>query len=658
MITQLRRSLKSKTAKNIVLWAIIAILVAVLGLGSIIPRLFKEDAKSGGIATVNGKPISALSVAIKADEYQRKIQFFKQYFGAEAIKYLKMMGIEGDPRKSAYETVIQQELLEQAADRMNIHLDSDFVATKMSDKDFLEREFSFINFEELFDEFGLLDQERLAIVLRMSRLTIPQFEFILREALKRDVLGAIVSGSSYIPEFVVKGKYMLDFLARKYSVLQFDFDSFLKKEKEKSVSKEELKRFYNQQNRLEKRYWVPEKRSGIAYMFNADSYGVSVDDDEIKKSYEDNKRKLYVKENAKIQARRILFAFEGKEDRDKLLEQARKVQADLVIDPSQFEKIAREMSDDKETAKNGGLLPFFSRGERNREFEKAAFLLQADGDVSAVVETDEGYEIAQRVKRKETEFKTLGEVKSEVRKNLRSRKFKRLFAGNMNNVLRSHEFNKNEFENLIAKASKKKAIELQVKKDDRMSKALFRIRDDVPAFYVDEDTGVVVVLKDLKKRHLPILDSIENTVRDDYYEKQASNMLDAFLKKATKEAKIKSLDELKTLYGNQYRIKMDQTGWVKQNDAEKTAVLREKGYPVEKMLKMTKTGFADDFRGGPQETSDGYLVKLDEIEKFNEQEYEQKMQEIKKGLVGERNMAQIQEFIAFLSRNATIKTNR
>jgi len=654
MITQLRRSLKSKTARSIVLWAIIIM----LGSGLVVTRFFKKDSRARGATTVNGKEISSLSLAIKVDENQKKIQFFKRYFGVEAAKYLKMMGLEKDPRKAAYETVLQQELLGQAADRMKINLDSDFVAKKMSDKEFLQREFSLINFEDLIDEFGLLDQEKLSVYLRMLRLTTAHFESILIEAIKRDVLGSIVSGSLYIPEFTLKHKYMLEFLARKYSVLRFDFDSFFEKTKEKEISKAELKRFYDQQNKLKKRYWVPEKRSGIAYVFDADSYGVKVDDDEIKKSYDDNKRKLYVKENAKIQTRRILFKFEDQEDRNKLLEKAKKIQSDLVLDSSKFEQVAKEMSDDKETAKDGGLLPFFSRGERNREYEKAAFLLKDDGDVSAVVETDEGYEIVQRVKRKETVYKPLSDVKDEVKKDLLSRKFKRLFATEMNEVLRSYDFDEKEFKNLIAKALKKETIELQVKKDDRKSKALFRIREGVPAFYVDKDKGVVVVLNERKERHLPTLDYIEDTVKDDYYEKEASKDLDSFLKKAVKQAQSKGLDELKNMYSERYRVKLDQTGWVKQGDAEKTAVLREKGYPVEKMLKMVKVGFADDSRGGPQETSDGYLVKLDEMEAFNEQEYGSKRQEIKKGLIAERNLAQIEEFIAFLRKKATIKTNR
>lgn len=57
-----------------------------------------------------------------------------------------------------------------------------------------------------------------------------------------------------------------------------------------------------------------------------------------------------------------------------------------------FAKLARELSQDPGSARQGGELPFVSRGQLVKEFEDAAFAL-SDGQVSDVVESPYGYHI-------------------------------------------------------------------------------------------------------------------------------------------------------------------------------------------------------------------------------------------------------------------------
>jgi len=62
-----------------------------------------------------------------------------------------------------------------------------------------------------------------------------------------------------------------------------------------------------------------------------------------------------------------------------------------------FDELARKYSDDKLSAGKGGVLPEFSTGKMVFEFEKAAFALQKDGDVSEPVKTEYGYHIIKRI---------------------------------------------------------------------------------------------------------------------------------------------------------------------------------------------------------------------------------------------------------------------
>lgn len=72
---------------------------------------------------------------------------------------------------------------------------------------------------------------------------------------------------------------------------------------------------------------------------------------------------------------------------------------DRILKGSKFSTIATLYSEDPGTAKKGGELGFFSRGEMVSEFENAAFALQ-DGEISPVIETQYGFHIIQMIERR------------------------------------------------------------------------------------------------------------------------------------------------------------------------------------------------------------------------------------------------------------------
>jgi peptidyl-prolyl cis-trans isomerase SurA len=91
-----------------------------------------------------------------------------------------------------------------------------------------------------------------------------------------------------------------------------------------------------------------------------------------------------------------------------------------------FEELARQQSDDKGSAKEGGKLPIFGTGRMVIEFEKAAFALQKDGDFSEPVKTQYGWHIIKRLEKKSipTFEETKGELKGKVTKDSRAQKSK------------------------------------------------------------------------------------------------------------------------------------------------------------------------------------------------------------------------------------------
>ncbi len=91
-----------------------------------------------------------------------------------------------------------------------------------------------------------------------------------------------------------------------------------------------------------------------------------------------------------------------------------------------FEELARQQSDDKGSAKDGGKLPLFGTGRMVMEFEKAAFGLQNNGDYTAPVKTQYGWHIIKRLDKKPipTFDESKNELKGKVTKDSRAQKSK------------------------------------------------------------------------------------------------------------------------------------------------------------------------------------------------------------------------------------------
>ncbi len=117
-----------------------------------------------------------------------------------------------------------------------------------------------------------------------------------------------------------------------------------------------------------------------------------------------------------------------------LEEKAREIHQ-RVIDGESFADLAREYSDDYNSARNEGNLPWFGTGRMVPEFENAAFELQENGAVSEPVRTGFGWHIIKRVDKKE--LGSFEELKDEIRRKVlasdRAAKAKQVFIETLKN---------------------------------------------------------------------------------------------------------------------------------------------------------------------------------------------------------------------------------
>lgn len=646
MITAIRRTFKS-TAIKVILGITI---LAVSGI-FYLPEALKRTANSPWIAMVNGEEISYNDFARKAAITQERINFLRAQYGQYAEYFFQAMGIPADPKVFAVEQLVQETLLNQANDAVGLVAGHTYMAEKLSNPLFVQQQLSDIIPVGLFDQSGGINGRALHNYLHRIGMTGSDFEHKIMRSLERRALLDIVTAASYVPEIELKQQFIAQYVDKTFTILTLPFKKFLKEAQTKEISAQELQSYFDANNAATKKYWIPEKRSGIAWQFKPEAYGISIADELIAAYYEDHKASLFSDEPAKVQIRYILFAVTDEAQRQAVLAQAQKTRESLLQDKKAFASVAQELSADKESASKGGLLPAFARGKQEPAIDKASFLLKEDGDISEVIQVAQGYALVQREKRLAPTYKSLASVKKEIEKSLTAQKFNELFARDMQEILDQHKGDEAALIRAFKdKGGKEEKITAITADESKWASRIFSIAaKDEASFFLDEGTGVVVLLTDIQARYLPSLEAVKEVVANDIYEERAAQELVKKAGEALQEAKGKSLKEVQALFGGELETIAD----LSKKDTSKIEALKKKGYPVEQLLQLEKVGAVVDFG----HENDACIVRLEKVESYTNEQYQTKKNELSKELEQPAKRLFVEGFVASLSRSAKIETN-
>ncbi len=144
-------------------------------------------------------------------------------------------------------------------------------------------------------------------------------------------------------------------------------------------------------------------------------------EDYVKNNIKDDEIKKYYTENTKgdISAKHILIKVDTDKEDGLTDEEAKKKAEELIkkLDKGEdFDKLAKENSDDTGSAQDGGNLGFFNTGEMVKEFEDAAYNLEVNKYTKNPVKTSYGYHII--LKTGEKDKSKLKDVKDNIVKTL------------------------------------------------------------------------------------------------------------------------------------------------------------------------------------------------------------------------------------------------
>ncbi len=271
--------------------------------------------------------------------------------------------------------------------------------------------------------------------LAQSNVTVDEFENGVKDQILFDKIRSLVAGSATVTEAEIR-----DTFKKENTKVKFDY-AVLKKEdilKGLHPADAELKAYYDQ-NKAKYNNSIPEKRK-ISYLLvdKAKVQGqVQVTQPELQAYYGEHQDEYRMPEQVNV--RHILIKTplpgpDGKIDQ-KAVDAARQKAQDLlsqVKTGGDFAGLAKKYSQDSASAKDGGSLGWIQHGRFGSPDEDKVVFALAKGGTSDVIATGSGFDIVRVDDKQDAHLKPLSEVKAEIELILKQQKSAQVAEGQAN----------------------------------------------------------------------------------------------------------------------------------------------------------------------------------------------------------------------------------
>lgn len=637
-----------KKWKN-VLWLVFASF-ALGGLSFIF--MGKQDPRHIAVAKVDGNDITLSQYRTALGEIKATIDMYKNYakaYGAPADMFLNMLGLS-NPEQAAVDKCIRSKLVGKIQDSLNIEL---------SDEVF-DDELAKVIPTFLVDNSGKINMSAYRNYLH-SRLgtTVSDYEEEMRQNFAREIVSTVVKNSYYTPLKNVVEEYLQDNVEKSFKYICFSLDGFLVKVKKITTPEKELKSYY-QKNK--EHYRIGKKIKSDYWTLSVADYEekVKIDDGAVQNYYDRNKSGLF-RISPKVKVRHIFFNLseDASPDQAEIVNKnAKDVFKKAKDNPNKFSELAKQYSQDEKTKSDGGLIDFFSKGKTYApEFEKAAFRLKKDNELSGIIKTKNGLEIIKLEKRIPASEKPLKDVYSQIVKTLKTKKALNNLRGDIESLLYKARSNQKEIMQFMDKNKIKKektgwlsdsSVEGE-KIENLLANKFFSKQGSQKnyGYFINDGLHVVYLLVEKEESYLPKFEKVKDAVTNNFYDESAKKELKKEVRLAKKDLLLgkTTMDKLADKLG----LKVKTTGMIKKgadiNGISKSSNFSSAIFVLNDKSQVSKQKVEPDY----------YLTQLIKDQKFDEQGFKKEKDDIMQKVSDDQSAVLFDTFVASLQRNARIE---
>ena len=386
----MRKNLKSLAP---VLWGvIIAFIISIFAVWGGAGRL-GESRNSNTIATIGKKKISADTYI---QNLRQRLEMFKEEYKELDANFIQQLNIP----QQVLEQIIQRTILSQKAEELGIRASDAEISEKVKSFPAFQKDGNFVGFDEYKQ------------ILDWNRISPSEFETsLINDIVIQKTILVLTAGIAASEEELWENyKTTTESAKLEYILIE---NSKMELKEEPGSSK--LRQFFAE-NR--EKYEVPEKRTADYLFFKTEELKEEVEliDTEIEKHYEDNLSQFT--EPEKIAASRIFLPYESKE-KDLVKAEAQNI-LDKINQGEAFGILAQSNSKDEKAEENGDW--GFYEWKRLSQQEQDIIKSLAQGEVSGLLELEDGISITKTTQKQAAVQKPLAEVKNQVIEILKDQK--------------------------------------------------------------------------------------------------------------------------------------------------------------------------------------------------------------------------------------------
>jgi peptidyl-prolyl cis-trans isomerase D len=379
------------------LWfVIIAFIISIFAVWGGAGRL-GEGRGTNIIATVGKQKISA---DLYYQTLRQRLEMLKREYKDLDSRFIQQLNIP----QQVLNQIIQQSLLKQLAADLGIKATDDEIRQKIMNYPVFQKDGQFIGFAQY------------KRILEWNRIPLAEFEKSLEdEIVIEKVVNLVTAGITASPEELWENYKNNNNTAQiEYVVLEVE-----KIELDEKPTLSELQTFYEKNK---EKYTIPEKREADYFFLETENLKEEVElaESELQKYYEENSERF--QEPEKVKASRIFIPFEEKET-DVVLNEARNI-LDRIKKGEDFMELAKAFSKD-EKAQEGGDWGVYD-WKRLPSIEQEEINGLAQGEVSDVLESDEGAVILKVTEREPESVPPFDSVKDRITNILKDQKARSL----------------------------------------------------------------------------------------------------------------------------------------------------------------------------------------------------------------------------------------